>query len=99
MGIKTKIEKEINDINNLYDKTINVLTKSFLQKHENLLKEENEIKETLQIEVTKIKETLENFLSQTNNQIKINERIKEGIKKIKNEKKYNSKFNIYFKNK
>ena len=81
MGIKTKIEKEINDINNLYDKTINVLTKSFLQKYENLLKEEKEIKEKLHIEVIKIKETLENFLSQTNNQIKTNEIIKEGIKK------------------
>ena len=36
--IKNKIEKEINNINNLYDKTIDELTKSFLIKHENLLK-------------------------------------------------------------
>ena len=52
-----------------------------MQKYENLLKEEKEIKEKLHIEVIKIKETLENFLSQTNNQIKTNEIIKEGIKK------------------
>ena len=85
--IKNKIEKEINDINIQYEKAINDLTKSFLKKHENLLKEENDIKEKLQIEVTKIKEILENFLSQANNQIKINEKIQEGIKKIKKEEK------------
>ena len=58
-----------------------------MQKHEDLLKEENDIKEKLQNEVTKIKEILENFLSLANAQIKINEKIKEGIKKIKKEEK------------
>ena len=85
--IKNKIEKEINNINNLYEKTINDLTNSFLQKHEILIKEENNIKEKLQIEVTKTKEKLENYLSQTNNQIKINEKIQQGIKKLDKEEK------------
>ena len=87
INIKNKIEKEINNINNLYEKTINDLTNSFLQKHEILIKEENNIKEKLQIEVTKTKEKLENYLSETNNQIKINEKIQQGIKKLNKEEK------------
>ena len=43
----------------------------------------------MQIEVTKIKEKLENFWSQTNNEIKINEKINQGIKKFKIEEKEN----------
>ena len=58
--VKNKIEKEINNINYLYEKTINDLTNSFLEKHDILIKEENKIKEKLQIEVTKTKEKLEN---------------------------------------
>ena len=38
--LKIKIEDEINKINNLYEKTIDDLTKSYLKKHEQLLKEE-----------------------------------------------------------
>ena len=41
----------------------------------------------MQNEVTKIKEQLENFLSDSNNQIKISERINKGIKKLENEEK------------
>ena len=71
----------------MYDKTFKDLTKSFLLKHEKLLKIENELKEKLQNEVTKVKEKLENILSWTNNQIKMNEKIKKGIKKMENEEK------------
>ena len=45
--LKDKIENEINEINKLYEKTINDLTKSFEIKHEKLLQEENNIKEKL----------------------------------------------------
>lgn len=85
IGLKSKIESEINNINKLYEKAISDLTKSFQNKHEQLLKEENDIKEKLQNEVTKVKEKLENFWTKTNNEIKTNERINEGIKKIKND--------------
>ena len=85
IDLKNKIENEINNINKLYEKAIDDLTKSYLKKHEKLLKEENDIKEKLQIEVTKVKEKLENFWSKTNNEIKINERINLGIKKLNNE--------------
>ena len=85
--LKNKIEKEINNINELYDKTIDELTKSYLKKHENLIKEENDLKEEIQNKVTKIKEKLENYLSESKDNIKISERINKGIKKMENEEK------------
>ena len=60
------------------------LTKSYLKKHEELLKEENDLKEKLQFEVTKSKEKLENYLSASNKNIKLSERINKGIEKMKN---------------
>ena len=85
--LKDEIEKEINNINQLYDKTINDLTKSFKEKHAKLLEEENNLKEKLQNEVTKIKEHLEIYLSKTNFQIKLNERISKGAKQFEKEEK------------
>ena len=58
-AIKEKIEKEMKEINKLYDKTFSEVTKSYEIKHEKLLKEENDLKDKLQTEVTKIKEILE----------------------------------------
>ena len=71
-------------------KTNGELTKSFLKKHEKLLKEENDMKEKLDNKVTKVKEQLENYLSELNNEIKLNERINKGIKKL--EKDENNRF-------
>ena len=93
--LKNKIEKEINEINKLFDKTISDLTNSFLKKHEILLKEENDIKEKLQNEVTKTREQLENIWSQLNNEIKLNERINQGLKKFENEDKNINKILSY----
>ena len=59
------------------------LTKTFLKKHEQLLKEENALKEQLQTEVTKSKENLENYLSASINNIKLSERLNKGIEKMK----------------
>ena len=67
--LKSKIEKEINNINILYDKALEDLTKSFEEKINNLKKEENDIKEKLQNKVTKFKEQLEIYLSEINSQI------------------------------
>ena len=61
MSLNNSIEKEINEINILYDKTNEEITKSFERRHENLIKKENELKEELQNRVTQIKEKLENF--------------------------------------
>ena len=85
--LKEKIEDEINKINDLYEKTISDLNKAFKEKHEKLIKQENDIKEKLQNEVTKTKENLENFLTQSNNEIKLNERINTGLKKLDKEEK------------
>ena len=62
------------------------MTKSFEIKHEKLIREENDLREKLQNEVTKIKENLENFLSESNRLIKNTEKIQKGIKQIENEK-------------
>ena len=45
------------------------------------------MKEKVQNEVTKIKEKLEIYLSESKNEIKISERINKGIKKMENEEK------------
>ena len=63
------------------------MVKSFQKKHEELIKQENDLKEKLQNEVTKVKEKLEYFLSQCNTEIRIKEKIEKGIKNLeKNEK-------------
>ena len=85
VDLKAKIEKEITEIDNLYEAVNNQARKSFELKHEKLILEENNIKEKLQNEVTKVKEQLENFLCKSNELIKINEKIAKGIKSFKKE--------------
>ena len=101
VDLKEKIEKEINEIDKLYDQIFNEVTKSFEIKHEKLKKEEKDLKEELQIEVTKVKEKLEIFLSESNRIIKLDEKIEKGIKVLEKEEKnmiktlsYVSKMNI-----
>ena len=53
--LKNKIENEINRINNLYEKAINELSLSYFKKNEKKVKEENDLKEKLEKEVTKVK--------------------------------------------
>ena len=86
-NIKNKIEKEIIAIDKLFEKVKEETTNSFNQKHEKLIKEENNLKENLQNEVTKVKEQLELFLSKSSNLIKIGERIVKGIKALEKEEK------------
>ena len=85
--VKERIEKEMEEINKIYDKTFSEVTKSYEIKHEKLLKEENELKDKLQTEVTKVKEILENYLSKSNDIIKLNERINKGLNKLEKEEK------------
>ena len=58
-NLKEKIEQELVNINNSYDTVFNNVSKSFELKHEKLYQEEKDLIETLQNEVTKIKEKLE----------------------------------------
>ena len=83
--IKKTVEEEIIKINNLYEKVNEDLTKSYQIKHEKLNKEEKEIRENLQNQVTKTKEKLEIFLSESNNEIKLTNRIKQGLIKLEKE--------------
>ncbi len=85
--IKNKIEKEIIEIDKLYEKINNETTQSFIAKYEKLKKEENDLKEKLKTEVTKVKEQLEKFLSQANLLIKSSEKINKGVKNLENEEK------------
>ena len=59
--LKKTIEKEIIEIDKLYEKVKNETTQSFLIKHEKLTKEEYDLQDKLGNEITKIKEQLENF--------------------------------------
>ena len=78
--MKNKIEKEINVIDKLYEKVDKEIIEYFKRKHEELIKKEKEIKENLQIEVTKTKEKLEEYLSFSNKIIKDIERINKELK-------------------
>jgi len=78
--LKKKIENEILELDELYDKVNKEASESYKIKHEKLIKEENEIKDKLKNEVTKIKENLEINLIKINEIIRKSERIMKGIK-------------------
>ena len=83
-NLKEKVEQEIVNINNSYDTVFNNVSKSFELKHEKLYQEEKDLIETLQNEVTKIKEKLEITLSECNDLIRFIEKLDRGIKKLEN---------------
>ena len=87
--LNLKIENEIIEINKEYESIDKEITKTYEEKHQKLIEQENNLKENLQNEVTKTKEKLEYFLSDTQKLLKINERINKGIKIIQNEKEKN----------
>ena len=89
-NLKNKIENEMIEIDKRYEKVDDEVTNSYEIKLEKLKKEENDLKENLQTEVTKIKEILENYLSDIYYLQKICEKIIIGIKSLQNEEK-----NIY----
>ena len=90
IDVKKKIENEIKNINESYDKMDKETTKSFELKHEKLIKEEKEIKDKLVNEFTKIKEKLEEHLSLTNSLIRNYEKINKGIQKFDKEEQDNN---------
>ena len=74
--LKEKTENEMIKLDNLFYKSSKDLAKSFEEKHLALTKQEDDIKEKLQNEVTKVKEKLEQNLSHYNHLIKSCEKIK-----------------------
>ena len=95
-NLKEKIEQEIININNSYENAFNDISKSFELKHEQLYKEEKDLIENLQNEVTKIKEKLENYLSESNNIIRICDKINKGISKLEKNNNHNNIQNISY---
>ena len=87
--LKQKIEGEITKINNLYDKTNNEVVTFYEEKQKKLKEEENKVIEKLENEVTKVKEQLENCFSKCDKIIKLNERIKKGLEKMKKDNENN----------
>ena len=59
------------------------VTISYKIKHKNLLKEEENLKEKLKNEVTKVKEKLEIYLTESNDKIHLSEKINKSIKNLK----------------
>jgi len=86
-NLKNKIEKEIDEINNLYNDVKSKIIIKFKEEHEKLIKEENNLIEKLQNEVTKTKENLEKYLSESNEVIENYEKINKGIKLLEKEEK------------
>ena len=97
VNLKKKIENEMSEIDKLYDKINNEVSKSFEKKHEKLIFEENKLKEKLQNEVTKIKEKLEYSLPESNELIKINEKLNKGYKCLESEEEKNVIKNLSYK--
>ena len=60
--LKDKIEKEIIEIDKLYEKVEKEITEYYKRRHEELIKKEKDIKDNLQIEVTKTKEKLDEYI-------------------------------------
>ena len=83
--LKTRIENEILDLDKLYEKIDYDTTKAFELKHEQLIILENELKEKLKNEVTKIKESLEKNISTINELLREGERIIKSVKLLEKE--------------
>ena len=85
--LKIKIEEEMLGLDKLYVKTNEEITKFFKLKIEKLVLEENDLKEKLKNEITKIKEKMELFLSNVKELTSSCEKIQKGIKLIENNEK------------
>lgn len=88
--MKEKILSEIDVMNKTYETINEEITKSFKIKHENLINKENDLKDLLKNEVTKTKEKLEEFFTETNKSIKECERLNKIIKSFEKEEEENN---------
>ena len=85
-----KIENEIDKINKTFRTIDKEITKTYEEKHQKLILEENKLKENLRNEVTKTQEKLEFSLTDAKNILTINNRINKNIKLIQNEEEKNT---------
>ena len=89
ISLKEMIENEINKINLLYNQVNEKITELYQKKHEDLLKEEEELRKNLEIDVTKVKSDLEKYLSKSVEYIKKDEKINKGLKNLEKEQEIN----------
>ena len=89
VNFNEKIKNEITKIDNLYDKIFNEISHKYKINHEKLIKEENDLKDSLKNEVTRVKEKLENYLSNSNELIRKNEKLNEGVNILKKDEEKN----------
>ena len=86
-NLKNLIEKEMAQIDQTYEKVNNDTTKAFELKRKKLNEEEENMKEKLKTEVTKIKEKFEFYIDEVNKLLKISDRIVKGVKSLEKEEK------------
>ena len=86
-NLNKSIENEIIEIDKIYEKVDNDITKAYILKREKLIKEENDIKEELKTKVTKFKANLEMNLSKANELLKKCDKISKCIKILEKEEK------------
>ena len=84
-NLKNVIENELKEIDKRYEKVDKETTESFQRKRELLDTEEENLKDNLKNEVTKIKEKMEIFLSQIYNMSKSCDKIIKGLKSFNKE--------------
>ena len=80
MDIKDKIKKEQDELDKIYEDIKNKIKNNYEKKMEELLKEENNLIDKLNNEITKVKENLYNNFRKITDEIKINERINKYMK-------------------
>ena len=86
--LKELTKKEIEKIDANYEKVDKETTKFFEIKRAELNEKEENLKEKLKTEVTKIKESLDDYLTQIEYLSKSCERIKKGVQALEKEEKY-----------
>ena len=89
-NLEQKIENEIDKINKTFQTIDKEITKTYEEKHQKLILEENKLKENLRNEVIKTQEKLELSLTDAKNILTINNRINKNIKLIQNEEEKNT---------
>ena len=95
-NIKQRIEEEIEKINKAHTILMDKINASFEQQHISLNEKEKNIKHELDLKVTKIKEELENFLSESNDILISCERIDKAIKFYEKNKINNEIKTLYY---
>ena len=87
--LKGSIEFEMTEIDKMYEKVDKEITKSYSLKKKKLFEEEENLKNILKTEVTKMKEKFEMNLSEINNLLKVNDKLTKGTKLLTKEKDNN----------